>query len=164
MRNVSRMGLLERVFLLQGKGESAHFYLIHVKDDMPQVTLAHALRVQVVDDCPSTARSLRRLLGLWGYEAAIAFSGEDGLELASSFRPNVILLDIELPRMHGGEVARRLREIAGFEEVLIIAATAIPLEDPRLDDFRENFDAYIQKPFNLERLESLLRSVPLDGN
>jgi CheY-like chemotaxis protein len=48
---------------------------------MLPLTSVRALRVQVVDDCLSTARSLRGLLGLWGHEVAIALSGEEGLDL-----------------------------------------------------------------------------------
>ena len=131
---------------------------------MPPDISVGALRVQVIDDCPSTARSLRGLLGLWGHEVVIALSAEEGLDLATTFRPDVVLLDLEMPRLHGGQVAQRLRAIPGFDKVIIVAATAAPLEDPCLDGFRDRFDLYIQKPFSLERLESLLRAIARAGN
>src|SRR5262245_61609040 len=111
-----------RGFSPDGKGESA----------MTELEILHALRVLVVDDYPGAAETLRILLELWGHEVRIAHSGKEALTVAGSFWPHVVLLDIEMPGMHGGMVARALRRLPGLASVRIIAATATDPMDSRL--------------------------------
>ena len=70
---------------------------------------ARLLRVLVVDDDCDTADSLTVLLRLWGHEVWSAYGGAAALELATEVRPDVVLLDVAMPRMSGCEVAQRLR-------------------------------------------------------
>jgi CheY-like chemotaxis protein len=121
------------------------------------------LRVLVVDDYPDAAATLRILLGLWGHEVQTAGSGAEALAAAAAFRPDVVLLDVEMPRLHGGEVARRLRQLPGLGRVLIVATSGTDRDDPRLDGYRSHFDDYLPKPYNLERLERLLASWAVVG-
>ena len=119
---------------------------------------ARPLRILVVDDYPVAADTLRILLELWGHEVVVAHSGQQALEAAASFGPDAVLLDIQMPRMHGGELARRLRRLPGLERVLMIATSWTESCDPRLAGHEQAFDDYLTKPFNLERLERLLAS------
>src|SRR2546426_819424 len=105
-------------------------------------------RVLVVDDCHDAAATLRILLELWGYEVRTASNGAAALAAAPAFEPDVVLVDIEMPGMHGGEVARRLRQVACFERTLIVATTGTEPDDPRLDGYRTSFDDYLPKPYN----------------
>ena len=116
----------------------------------------YPLRVLVVDDYPDAAHTLRILLQLWGHEVQVARSGVEALERAPFFLPQVVLLDIEMPWMHGGETARRLRRLPGLGQVWIVATSGTDLQDERLAGYEREFDDYLPKPYNLERLERLL--------
>ena len=116
------------------------------------------LRILVVDDYPLAADTLRVLFELWGHEVEIAYSIQHALEAAASFGPDVVLVDIEMPGTHGRELARRLRGLPDLGRVLIIATCWTDCCDPRRTDYKQEFDDYLTKPFNLERLERLLAS------
>jgi CheY-like chemotaxis protein len=114
------------------------------------------LRVLVVDDNRDAADSLATLLRIWGHHVDVAYDGANGLATAQSLKSQVLILDIAMPNMHGGELAARLRNDPMFASALIIAASAYPADDRRLDGYREHFDNFIGKPYNLAALESLL--------
>jgi CheY-like chemotaxis protein len=119
---------------------------------------ARPLRILVVDDYPVAADTLRILFELWGHEVAVAHSAQQALEAAASFGPDAVLLDIEMPRTHGGELVKRLRRLPGLERTLMIATSWTDSCDPHLASHKQAFDDYLTKPFNLERLERLLAS------
>ena len=116
------------------------------------------LRILVIDDYPDAADSLRVLLRLWGHEVQIAYTGQQALTLAQEFKPHVILLDIQMPFLHGGDVAQRLRQQPEFKSTLFVATTAAAQDDDRLAAFLPHFDHYLHKPFDLTKLERLLIS------
>jgi two-component system CheB/CheR fusion protein len=88
-----------------------------------------ALRVLVVEDSRDTADSLALLLRLWGHRSAVAYTGESALEVATTFRPDVVLLDIGLPGINGCEVAWRLRQLPGLARCRLMALTGNDNED-----------------------------------
>jgi CheY-like chemotaxis protein len=110
-----------------------------------------------VDDNRDAADTLRILLQLWGHEVRVAYDGQAALDLARTFGPQVALLDVQMPRMHGGEAARRLRQVAGLEGIFIAATTGNKEDDQRLAAYRRLFDAYLEKPYDPMHLEALLR-------
>ena len=114
------------------------------------------LRVLVVDDNRDAADSVAVLLRLWGHIVEVAYDGQSALSAALAFKPQAVLLDVSMPSMHGGIVARRLRELAEFRAAMIIATTANHADDPRLDEWRSYFDSFLTKPYNLAVLEELL--------
>jgi CheY-like chemotaxis protein len=116
----------------------------------------HPLRILVVDDNRDAATALAILLRLWGHDVRTAFRGIDAVVVAPSFHPDLILLDIEMPHMHGGMVAEYLRQMPELERSTIIAVSGTDPLDDRLDGYRSVFDDYILKPYNLQRLERLL--------
>ena len=71
------------------------------------------------------------VLQLDGHEVACAYTAEDALERAPQFRPDVALLDVGLPRMSGYELARRLRELPGFDRVYLVALTGYGQPDDK---------------------------------
>ena len=79
-----------------------------------------SLRVLVVEDNVDAGDSLSLLLRLYGHEVLVARTGPSALEVASAFRPNLVLLDIGLPGMDGYQVAERLRERPEFENVFFV--------------------------------------------
>jgi two-component system CheB/CheR fusion protein len=114
------------------------------------------LRILVVDDSPDAADSLTLLLTLQGHEAHTAYDGPSALRLAGTFLPEVVLLDIGLPRMDGCEVARRLRAEVGLRDALLIAATGFGRPADRRRCHEAGFDHFLLKPLDLAELARLL--------
>jgi CheY-like chemotaxis protein len=103
-------------------------------------------RVLVVDDNVDAATSLGTLLRLHGQEVRVANDGAEALSVAREFRPQVILLDIGMPRMDGNEVVRRLREFPEFEKILIVALTGWGRESDEARTRAAGFDHHLVKP------------------
>jgi CheY-like chemotaxis protein len=115
------------------------------------------LRLLVVDDHADAADSLRLLMELAGHEARVAYSGAEALRIAREFEPRVIFTDIEMPGMHGAELARQLRQLPGLAGVLLVAASGTDRGDARLDGCDGLFDDWLRKPFGWSAVESLLK-------
>jgi PAS domain S-box-containing protein len=113
-------------------------------------------RILVVDDNVDAAQSLAMLLELDGHETAMAHDGQRALELAQSFHPQVILLDIGLPLMNGYEVAHRVREQPWGRTIQLIAVTGWGQEQDRQQAVAAGFDHHLTKPLDPARLASLL--------
>jgi CheY-like chemotaxis protein len=118
-----------------------------------------SLRILVVDDNADAAMTLAALLGLWGHQVRAVTSGMEGIETARIFRPELVLLDFEMPRMHGGTVAEVLRQMPALEQTAIVAVSATPADDYRLDRYRDLFDDFLRKPYNLRQLEEVVTCV-----
>jgi signal transduction histidine kinase len=113
-------------------------------------------RILVVDDNVDSADSLATLLELYGHKVHTVYSGTAALEVALSFQPSIILLDIGLPGMDGYEVARRLRENTRFAKVTLVALTGYGQEDDRRRTQQAGFDLHLVKPVAPEQLNHLL--------
>ncbi|MBA3476919.1 MAG: PAS domain-containing protein [Lautropia sp.] len=118
-------------------------------------------RILVVDDNLDAAASLSMLLELDGHLTATAYDGQRALELARSFEPQVILLDIGLPLLNGYEVARRIREQPWGEDITLIAVTGWGQEQDRQQAVAAGFDHHLTKPLDPSRLASLLEAAVL---
>jgi DNA-binding response OmpR family regulator len=114
------------------------------------------MRVLVADDSRDAADTLAILLRRWGHEARVAYDGLSALAVARHFKPHVALLDVQMPKMHGGDVARNLRRQAGHEGIMVVATSATDPDDSRLTPYDGVFDTYLGKPCDLDRLEELL--------
>jgi PAS domain S-box-containing protein len=126
----------------------------------PGVNAGRSLRILVVEDNVDSADSLNLLLRLYGHDLQVARSGPAALEMASAFRPEVVLLDIGLPGMDGYQVARRLREKPEFKNVTLCALTGFtPSEADRQRQQQSGFDHYYVKPVSLETLLEMFKSV-----
>ena len=117
-------------------------------------------RILVVDDNVDAAQSLAMLLELDGHETAMAHDGQRALELAQTFKPQVILLDIGLPLMNGYEVAHRVREQPWGRGIQLIAVTGWGQEQDRQQAVAAGFDHHLTKPLDPARLTSLLDPNP----
>jgi two-component system, chemotaxis family, CheB/CheR fusion protein len=115
-----------------------------------------AHRVLIVDDNSDTVESAAEIARSWGHEVAVAQDGPSALELASTFRPDVALLDIGLPQMNGYELARRLREMLGMNKVLLVAITGYAGEEDRRMSHDAGFNLHLAKPIDPIRLRNLL--------
>jgi DNA-binding response OmpR family regulator len=122
-------------------------------------------RVLVVEDDDEIADVLRRSLRQEGHEVRIAVDGVEALDLASEFVPDVVILDLGLPRLDGVEVCRRLRAAS---DVPILILTARSETDDRVAGLDSGADDYIVKPFErqelLARMRALLRRRPPRGS
>jgi PAS domain S-box-containing protein len=113
-------------------------------------------RVLVVDDNHDSAASLVMLLELAGHEARAAYDGEQAIELAPQYRPEVILLDIGLPKMSGYEVCRAIRAQPTGKDTMIVALTGWGQEDDRQNSRDAGFDAHLVKPADFADVVKLL--------
>jgi CheY-like chemotaxis protein/nitrogen-specific signal transduction histidine kinase len=158
----------------EGPGRGAEF-VVHLprlalssSDDDPGLesggtdSYRPALRVLVVDDNVDSADSMALLLSLDGHEVRTAFDGSSALTEAAEFQPRAVLLDIGLPGMDGYEVARRLRELPGLRDVLMIAITGYGQQDDRARSKAAGFDHHLVKPVDPEHLSRLLSSLTQD--
>jgi signal transduction histidine kinase/ActR/RegA family two-component response regulator len=125
-------------------------------DASPRAPAVPACRILVVDDNVDAADSLGMLLTIEGHEIELGYDGVTALSKAESFRPDVLLLDIGLPRMDGHEVARRLREQPWGKGVLLVALTGYGQEDDRRRSQEAGFNAHLIKPIDLDALRALL--------
>jgi len=112
--------------------------------------------VLVVDDNLDAAEGLAMLLSLRGHQVATAHDGHQAIEAAREQRPDVVLLDIGLPRLDGFEVARRLRQEHTARPMLLVALTGYGQERDRVRAREAGFDHHLLKPVRLEMLEQLL--------
>jgi DNA-binding response OmpR family regulator len=121
-------------------------------------------RVLVVEDDDEIAQTLQRSLRLEGYEVRIASDGVAALDDAHAFLPDLVVLDLGLPRLDGIEVARTLRE---QDDVPILMLTARDALEARVEGLDAGADDYLVKPFErqelLARLRALLRRRPPRG-
>jgi CheY-like chemotaxis protein len=116
--------------------------------------------VLVVEDNIDAADSLSLLLRLYGHDVQWARTGPTALDMASAFRPDVVLLDIGLPGMDGYQVAQRLREKPEFKDVTMCALTGYtPSEADRQRQQETGFDHFYVKPVELAKLLELFRTV-----
>jgi two-component system, OmpR family, response regulator MprA len=122
-------------------------------------------RVLIVEDDEDIAEVLQRSLRLEGYETRIAADGESALGTAADFVPDLVVLDLGLPKLDGMEVARRLR---ASDDVPILMLTARDALESRVEGLDAGADDYLVKPFErqelLARLRALLRRRPPRGS
>src|ERR671922_2433085 len=122
-------------------------------------------RVLVVEDDEEIAQVLQRSLRLEGYEVRIAGDGEEALDQSAAFNPDLVILDLGLPKLDGIEVARRLRLA---DDVPILMLTARDALEARVEGLDSGADDYLVKPFErqelLARLRALLRRRPPRGS
>jgi signal transduction histidine kinase/DNA-binding response OmpR family regulator len=117
------------------------------------------LRTLIIDDNVDGAESLAVLLRALGLEVQTAYDGPEGLSAAAEFRPEVVLLDIGLPKMDGYEVARRLRRTWGGEPLLLIALSGYGQAEDRQRSLQAGCDHHFVKPMAPDVLVSLLQST-----
>ena len=123
-------------------------------------------RVLVIEDNPANLELMTYLLRAYKYETLSAVDGEEGLAAAQRERPQVVICDIQLPRMDGFEVVRRLKADEATRGIPVVAVTAFAMVGDRDRVLGAGFDGYIGKPIVPEtfvsHVEQFLRSAPHD--
>jgi signal transduction histidine kinase/CheY-like chemotaxis protein len=116
-------------------------------------------RILVADDNADSAESLALLLTLRGSEVRTARDGWEAVEAAAAFGPDVVLLDIGMPRLNGYEAARKIREQSRGEWMVLIALTGWGQNEDRQRSTEAGFDFHLVKPVDFAALEQLLASL-----
>jgi PAS domain S-box-containing protein len=119
-------------------------------------------RILVVDDNRDSADSSALLLQMLGYEVRSAYDGEEAIDAAAQFRPDVVLLDIGMPKLNGYDVCRFLRKQPWGREMIIIALTGWGQEDDRRRTDEAGFDHHMVKPVDPRVLMALLASAAVE--
>jgi CheY-like chemotaxis protein len=139
-----------------------------VRSEPPEAApLAAALvsrRILVVDDNRDSAVSLCTMLRLMGNETYTAFDGAAGLQAADHLRPDLIVLDIGLPKMSGYDVARRIREQSWGRDMVLVALTGWGQREDRRRSQLAGFNYHFVKPIDVSELKRLLGIEPVQSN
>ncbi len=114
-------------------------------------------RILVVEDHEENRRILRLLLTKAGFELIEAETGEDGVRLAETERPDLILMDIQLPGLDGYEATRRIKANPELRAVPLIVVTSYALSGDDVKAFEAGCDAYVTKPFVPRQLLAKIR-------
>jgi two-component system, cell cycle response regulator DivK len=109
-------------------------------------------RILLVEDNPLNLKLVRDVLLAAGYEVVEATSGEEGLRRAKEGRPDLVLMDLQLPGIDGTETMRQLRAGPVANEVPVVAITAFAMAEDHLKAMRAGFDGYIEKPISVRTL------------
>ena len=105
--------------------------------------------ILIIEDNPRNMKLVRDVLQVKGFETLEAANAEDGIVLAAEYRPDLILMDIQLPGMNGIEALRVLRGKPETERIRVIAVTASVMQHDRNLITEAGFDGYVGKPINL---------------
>ncbi|TSE37548.1 Transcriptional regulatory protein WalR [Tepidimonas fonticaldi] len=116
-------------------------------------------RVLIVDDEPNILISLEFLMKREGYEVQVARDGEEGLALAGRWRPDVVLLDVMMPRKSGFDVCQAIRADAALAGMRIVMLTAKGRDTDVAKGLALGADAYLTKPFSTQELVRRVREL-----
>lgn len=119
-------------------------------------------RILIVDDNQDAARSLEIMLRAMGNETCTAYDGLAAVEMAEAYRPELIILDIGLPKINGYDACRRIREQSWSSGMTIVALSGWGQEEDRRKSKEAGFDRHLVKPLELAALEDLLARPTLD--
>ena len=114
-------------------------------------------RILLVEDHEDNRRIVRDLLTPSGYEVIEALTGEDGVAMADSHRPDLILMDIQLPGLDGYEATRRIKANPALRAIPIIAVTSYALSGDDVKAREAGCDAYVTKPYSPRALLAKIR-------
>jgi CheY-like chemotaxis protein len=141
-------------------GDSEESAEIPAVETLPDpATAGGGLKILVIDDNRDAADACAMLLELSGHHVQTAYTGLRGLELAESFHPHVLLLDIGLPDLNGYELAAQIRGAPWGRGIILIAVTGWGQEEDRRRAFEAGCDHHLTKPVSVEAVESLLQSL-----
>jgi two-component system cell cycle response regulator DivK len=120
-------------------------------------------RILVVEDQEDNRRIMRDLLASAGYELIEAADGEAGVRLAEAERPDLILMDIQLPVLDGYEATRRIKQNPDLRGIPIVVVTSYALSGDDVKAMQAGSDAYVAKPFSPRELLATIRKFLPEG-
>jgi PAS domain S-box-containing protein len=116
-------------------------------------------RILVVDDNRDGADSLALLLGFLGHKVRTAYDGEEAVTMAEEFRPQIVLLDVEMPKLNGYDACRRIRQQAWSRGVIFVACTGWGQDEDRRRAQEAGFNHHIVKPIDAAVLQTVISSA-----
>ena len=118
-----------------------------------------AKKILIVEDNPQNMKIVLMILRPHGYTLLEAADGNEALEIAASNKPDLILMDMQLPKVSGLEVIRRLRQMPAFSHIPIIAVTAYAMKGDDERIIEAGCDAYLPKPINTRELPKVVAEM-----
>ncbi len=115
--------------------------------------------VLVAEDDPETRLILQQGLTRAGYYVVVAEDGEQALERFREVRPDLVILDIEMPRLNGWEVLERLKSGWRSRRVPVMMLTGKTSDEDKIKGYSLGVDYYVTKPFNIQRLLPIIRNL-----
>ena len=112
-----------------------------------------------IEDNPGNRMLVRRILEAEGYTIREAVDGPAGLEMAAQERPDLILLDINLPEIDGYDLAKRMRAMPNLDGVPILAVTANVMQGDRERTMEAGCNGFIPKPIDVDKLPQLIKAA-----
>ena len=119
--------------------------------------------ILVVEDNERNLKLLRDVLEYAGYDVRVARTGEDGVSLAASEPPDLVLMDLQLPGIDGLEALRRLRGSPRTADIPVVAVTAQAMKQDRERALAAGFNGYIEKPISVRAFPDQVRGFLPDG-
>ncbi len=138
---------------------SGHGEMITAKDPPETTSVLQRKRIMVVDDNRDSASSLAAVLGAMGQETLVANDGEEAVAMAERKRPDLVFMDIGMPRMNGYEACKAIRAREWGRGMVIVALTGWGLEQDRERSVEAGFDHHLVKPVDRARLISILKEA-----
>lgn len=116
-----------------------------------------AKRILIVEDNDLNLKLFRDLLGANGYETVETKEGLEAVSLARNLRPDLILMDIQLPEISGLDVTKKIKSDESIRDIPIVAVTAFAMKDDEEKILRAGCEAYISKPISIEHFLQTVR-------
>ncbi len=116
-------------------------------------------KILIVEDNPQNMRLVEMTLRRGGYALLKATDGEEALDLATREQPDLIVMDMQLPKISGLEITKRLRQLPAFNHVPIIALTAYAMKGDREKFIEAGCNAYVSKPINTRELPEMVAKI-----
>lgn len=113
-------------------------------------------QILIVDDNPTNLKLVRVLLSRKGYDVLTAKDADEALQILDSFKPKLILMDIQLPGMDGLKLTRKLKADPNYQEIIIIAITAYAMRGDEEKALAAGCNGYIAKPINTRALPVII--------
>ena len=130
-----------------------------VIETSPRSTPGPARRVLIADDLADSADTLALLFEASGHSVRVAYDGEEALAIGESFRPEIVLLDLGMPKLNGYETCRRMRTTQWGRDATLVAQTGWGQGDDRRRTQDAGFDHHVVKPIDFDKLMALLRTM-----
>lgn len=128
-------------------------------DTLAESARQRALRVLVVDDDQDSVEACAYLLASMGCLVATAHNGEEGVAAARSFRPDVAIIDLEMPRLQGDDAARLIRRQHGGQRMVLISVSGLDMSEALGRSREAGFDNHLIKPMDLQWLEAQIAQL-----
>lgn len=127
---------------------------------LESASLVGGLRILIADDDKDTAKMLSLILTTFGNQVRRAHDGQEAIETAAAFAPDVMLMDIGMPKLDGCEVARQIRGQEWGRKMVLVALTGWGQEEDKQRSAAAGFDQHLLKPIGIAELQNLLASIP----